>query len=35
MPKKTPYILCAFKQPNDQLLQPIYAFGQRQGWLIE
>lgn len=30
-----PYILCAFKQPNNQLLQPLYAFSQRQGWLIE
>lgn len=33
--RKTPHILCAFMHPNDQLLQPIYAFGQRHGWLIE
>ena len=33
--RKMPHILCAFMHPNDQLLQPIYAFGQRHGWLIE
>ena len=28
-------ILCTFKQPNDQLLKPIFEFGQQHNWLIE
>ncbi len=29
------HILCAFQQPNEHLLEPIYRFGGRHGWLIE